>query len=228
MNANQKPPTVIKSLCQVASLRGIALCIALVVAPALAIRAAEDPAVQKLLDEARAKQVRAQELRAAAASVLQKAADDQMEAGVQERDAKILTAQAMKLMSADANKQRAFKLRLEARKLWSDSHQHLIMARNAEQRSAQLTRNAEELRKAAEQLKDQPSVASTLENEAREDTTQSQNESQAASSDKFSAQALEARAKNAWAEAEKLDPETLKRVAPSTPTPQLVQPRQVK
>ena len=192
------------------------------------LQAAQDPAVQKLLAEARAKEVHAQELRATANSVLQKAADDQMEATAEDRDAKILTAQAMKLMGADANKQKAFRLRLESRKLSAESHEHLVWARNAEQKAAQLTRNAEELNKAANQLKDQPAVASTLENEAKTATTQAQTETQTANTDKYSAETLEDRARAAWAEAEKLDPETHKQVAPSSPKPQLVQPRAVR
>lgn len=191
-------------------------------------QAAADPAVQKLMAEARAKEVHAQELRANASGMLQKAADDQMEATAEDRDAKILTAQAMKLMGADANKQKAFRLRLEARKLWSESHEHIVWARNAEQKAAQLNRNAEELNKAAAQLKDQPAVASTLENEAKVATTQAQTETQTANADKYSATSLEDRAKTAWAEAEKLDPETHKQVAPTSPKPQLAQPRQVR
>src|SRR5579863_6990827 len=104
--------------------------------------AADDAAAQKLLTEARAKEAQAQELRAVAAAAVQKAADDQMEAGVEERDARILTAQALSLMGADANKQKAFKLRQEARKLWIEDHNMLIAARNDEQKAAQLTRNA--------------------------------------------------------------------------------------
>lgn len=189
---------------------------------------AEDPAVQKLLADARAKEAQAQQLRAAAAGVMQKAADDQMEATADDRDAKILTAQAMKLMGADANKQKAFRLRVGARKFLSEAHEHLVRSRNAEQKAAQLTKNAEELNKAAAQLKDQAEVASTLEAEAKTATAQAQTEAQAASTDKLSAQSLEERAKVSWAEAEKLDPETHKLVAPSSPKPQLVQPRQVK
>lgn len=190
--------------------------------------AADEAAAQKMMTEARAKEAHAQELRAAAAATLQKAADDQMEASAEERDARILSAQALKLSGADENKQHAFKLRVEARKLSSQSHLDLINARNAEQKAAQLSHNAEELRKSAAQLKDQPSVASTLENEAKEQETQAQTESQTANTDKFSAQALEGRAKNAWAAAEKLDPEAQHQAAPASPKPVLVQPRQVK
>jgi hypothetical protein len=193
----------------------------------VSLYAADDAAAQKLLAQAKAKELHAQELRAAASNALQKAADDQSEASVEDRDAKILDAQAMKLMGADANKQRAFKIRLEARKLSSEAHHHLVTARNAEQRAAQLNRNAQELTKAAADLKDQPSVASTLEEEAKDDTAKAQTELQTVNADKYSSQSLEERAKAAWAAAEKLDPETHKQSAPQSPKPQLAQPRQV-
>ena len=192
------------------------------------VYAADDAAAQKLLSEARAKELHAQELRAAASANLQKASDDQMEASADDRDARILTAQAMKLLGADAEKQRAFKIRAESRKLLGEAHAQLIAARNAEQKAAQLSRNAEELTKAAAQLKDQPGVASTLENEAKDDAAQAQAETQTANTDKYSAQGLEVRAKAAWVAAEKLDPETHKQVAPASPNPVVNQPRQAR
>ena len=200
---------------------------AAVLCTSVSLFAADEAGAQKLLAQAKAKELHAQELRAAASAALQKASDDQSEATVEDRDAKILTAQAMKLMGADENKQRAFKIRLEARKLSSEAHQHLIAARNAEQKAAQLNRNAEELKKAAADLKDQPSVASTLEAEAKDDTTKAQSELQTVNTDKYSAQSLEERAKAAWAAAEKLDPETHKQLAQPSAKPQVVQPRQV-
>jgi hypothetical protein len=193
----------------------------------VSLYAADDAAAQKLLAQAKTKELHAQELRAAASNALQKAADDQSEASVEDRDAKILSAQALKLMGADANKQRAFKIRLEARKLSSEAHHHLVAARNAEQKAAQLNRNAQELTKVAADLKDQPAVASTLEAEAKDDTAKAQTELQTVNTDNYSAQSLEERAKAAWAAAEKLDPETHKQSAPQSPKPQLVQPRQV-
>jgi len=190
--------------------------------------AADDAAAQKLLAQARAKEVHAQELRAAAAATLQKAADDQMEAGAEDRDARILTAQALKLLGADANKQKAFRLRQEARKLWLQEHNMLIASRNAEQKAAQQTRNAEELRKSAAELKDQPTIASTLEADAKEQSTEAQSEAQTAASEKFATQSFEERAKTAWAEAEKLDPETHRQVAPANPKPIVAAPHQVR
>jgi hypothetical protein len=205
----------------------LGLSLVAVLCNGVSLYAADDAAAQKLLAQAKTKELHAQELRAAASNALQKAADDQSEASVEDRDAKILSAQALKLMGADANKQRAFKIRLEARKLSSEAHHHLVAARNAEQKAAQLNRNAQELTKVAADLKDQPAVASTLEEEAKDDTAKAQTELQTVSSDKYSAQSLEERAKTAWAAAEKLDPETHKQSAPQSPKPQLVQPRQV-
>ena len=205
----------------------LGLSLATLLCTGVAGNAADDAAVQKLLAQAKAKELHAHELRAAASTAIQKASDDQAEASVEDRDAKILTAQAMKLMGADENKQRAFKIRLQARKFSSEAHQHLVAARNAEQKAAQLNRNAEELTKAAATLKDQPAVASTLEAEAKDDTEKAQTEMQTVNTDKYSAQGLEESAKKAWAAAEKLDPETTRQVAPAPAKPQLAQPRQV-
>ena len=85
--------------------RALVLALAIALTSASGLRAAEDAAAQKLLAEARAKEMHAQELRAAAATTLQKAADDQIEAGVEEREARILAARALKLLGADAKKQ---------------------------------------------------------------------------------------------------------------------------
>ena len=82
------------------------LTLALVVTTASAFRtpAADEAAAQKMLAEARAKEAHAEQLHAAAAAATQKGADDQMEASAEERDARILTAQALKLLGADANR----------------------------------------------------------------------------------------------------------------------------
>jgi hypothetical protein len=208
--------------------KALLLFVAVALTCTLALGAADDAAAQKLLADARAKEAHAQELRTVAAAASQKAADDQMEAGVEERDARILTAQALKLMGADPNKQKAFRLRQEARKLWVEDHNMLIAARNDEQKAAQLTRNAEELRKSAAELKDQPTVAATMEAEAKQQSTDAETASGQASQAKFAAQSLDEHAKTFWAEAEKLDPETHRQVAPATPKPIVAQPHQVR
>jgi len=192
-----------------------------------ALSAADDAAAQKLLGEARVKEVHAQELRAAAAAAMQKAADDNIAAGAAEREARILTAQALKIMGADPNRQKAFRLREEARKLWLQSRNMAIAARNDGQKAAQLTHDSEELRKSAAELKDQPTVAASLENEAKELATEAQNATQAAGQAKYGAQSLDDRGKTAWAEAEKLDPELHRQAAPPAPKPVIAQPRQV-
>ena len=159
---------------------------------------------------------------------MQKAADDETEAGAEERDARILTARALNFLGADANKQRAFNMRREARKLSLEAHRKLIEARNAEQRAAQQTRNADELMKTAAQLKDQPAVASTLESEAKEQTAEAQRNAQTASQDKSEGQLLEQRASNGWAAAQKLDPETHLQLAPISRKPPVAEIRQAK
>lgn len=192
------------------------------------LHAADEAAAQKLLAESRAKETHAQELRAAAATASQKAADDQLEAAAEERDARILVAQALKLTGADANKQKAFHLRTQAHKLAGEASNMFVAARNSEQKAAQETRNAEELNKAVAQLKDQPSVAATLEAEAKDATTKSQADLQTANQAKYGAQSLEDRSKAAWAEAEKLDPETARALAPVNAKANVAQTRQAK
>ncbi len=224
---NQTEPRSINRLPRGNPFQVLALSLATLLCTSVAVNAADDPAAQKLLAQAKAKEEHAHELRAAASTAIQKASDDQAEASVEDRDAKIYTAQAMKLMGADENKQRAFKIRLQARKFSSEAHQYLVAARNAEQKAAQLNRNAEELTKAAADLKDQPALARTHEAEAKDETAKAQIEMETVSKDKFTAQGTEEQAKKAFAAAEKLDPETTRQVAPAPAKPQLAQPRQV-
>jgi hypothetical protein len=207
--------------------RALPSFVAVMLMTAPGLHAADEAAAQKLLTQARAKEAHAQELRAAAATGLQKAADDQMEASGEDRDARILTAQALKLMGADANKQKAFRLRQEAHKLWNEDHNMLIAARNDEQKAAQLTHNAEELRKSAAELKDQTTVAATLEGEAKQAETDAAAATQRANQAKYGASSLDERGRAAWAEAEKLDPETHRQVAQPV-KPVVAQARQVK
>ena len=62
--------------------RTLVLALAIALAGTFGSPAAENAAAEKLLAEAKAKETHAQELRVAAATALQKAADNQMEAGV--------------------------------------------------------------------------------------------------------------------------------------------------
>jgi hypothetical protein len=203
----------------------------LVIALAMALSgnayAAENAAADRLLTMAKAKETRAEEFRVAAAAARQKAADDELDAAAEERDARILTARALNVLKADTNKQRAFHMRHVARELALEGHRKAIEARNAEQRAAQETRNAEELTKAAAELKDQPTIASNLENDAKEQTAEAQRNTQAAAEAKSAAQLLEQRAANGWAAAEKLDPETHAQVAAPTKAP-VAEKRQAK
>lgn len=206
--------------------RNMLLALALGLAGAMTVRAADDP--NQLLAQAKAKQLHAQQLREAAAATLQKAADDDMEAGAEERDARILTARALQMLKADANKQRAFKLRHDANVRFLQAHRMMIESRNAEQKSAQEAHNASELQKAAAQIKDQPNIAATLESDAKAQTEQSQQNGQLASKQKAEAEKLDQLGKGDWAEAEKLDPETHRQLAPPKPAPVLAPPHQVK
>lgn len=196
-------------------------------AAAMTLRAGDADA-NRLLADAKAKQLHAQQLREAAAATLQKAADDEMEAGIEERDARILTARALQMLKADANKQRAFKLRHDANIRWLQAHRMAVEARNAEQKSAQESHNAAELQKAAAQIKDQPNIAATLEADAKAQSAQAEQNAQLASKEKAEAQELDQRGKADWGEAEKLDPETHKQLAPPKPPPALAPPHQVK
>src|SRR5579859_2694648 len=109
--------------------------------------AADNVEADKLLAAARAKETHAQELRTSAAAASQKAADDELEASAEDRQARILSAQAMQLMKADANKQKAFQLRQEARQQWAEVLRKETEARNEDSKAAQHKHNAEELEK---------------------------------------------------------------------------------
>ena len=207
--------------------RTFVLALAIALTGTVGLRAAENAVAEKMLAEAKVKETHTQELRAAAETALQKAADDQMEAGAEERDARILTARALSLLGADDKKQKAFNIRHEARKMWAEAHRKLIEARNAEQRAAQQTHNAEELTKAAAQLKDQPTIASTLENEAKEQTAEAQHNTQTTSQDRSDAKNLLQHASAGWAAAEKLDPDG-RPLVPTGANPPVSERRQVK
>jgi len=64
-----------EALILIDSLCVVVLGLTIIVTSTVRLHGAEDPAVQKILAEAKAKELHAQELRAAAASSLQKAAD---------------------------------------------------------------------------------------------------------------------------------------------------------
>jgi len=190
--------------------------------------AADNVEADKLLAAARAKETHAQELRTSAAAASQKAADDELEASAEDRQARILSAQAMQLMKADANKQKAFQLRQEARQQWAEVLRKETEARNEDSKAAQHKHNAEELEKASGQLHDQAAVAATLGNDAKAQETLAQHETQLAESARTEATQLTQRAVGAWREAEKLDPETHQKVAPPQQRPAIAPKREVK
>src|ERR1051326_7257039 len=64
-------------------------------------RSADNAEADKLLASAREKETQAQQLRAAASAATQKAADDELEASAEERQARILSARALQLLKAD-------------------------------------------------------------------------------------------------------------------------------
>ena len=184
----------------------LVLALGLALSATFRSNAADEAAAQKLLAESRAKETHAQELRAAASAAAQKSNDDQLEAAAEERDARILVAQALKLMGADANKQKAFQLRGEARKLNAEATHMLVLSRNSEQKAAQEKKNAVELNKAMLQAMGQPTIVASLEGEVKAQREKAAADQQEADREKYAGQQTEERAKAAWAEAEKLDP----------------------
>lgn len=204
----------------------LALAITLSV-PAL-LRAADNVEADKLLAAAREKETHVQALRAAASAASQKAADDELEASAEDRQARILSAQALQLLKADANKQKAFQLRQEARQQWAEVLRKETEARNEESRAAQHKHNAEELEKASGQLHDQAAVAATLGNDAKAQETLAQHETQLAEAARTEATQFTQRAVGAWREAEKLDPETHQKVAPPQQKPTIAPKREAK
>lgn len=205
----------------------LVIALTLALGPTVRTNAADEAAAQKLLAESRAKETHAQELRAAAAAASQKATDDQLEAAAEERDARILSAQALKLMGADANKQKAFQLRGQSRKLTAEAMNMYVMARNSEQRAAQERKNAIELNKAMVQAMEQPAVVASLEEEQKAQRQKAATDQQDAERERTSGQQVEEQAKAVWAEAEKLDP-TAQAVPLMNIKSHVAQPRPVK
>lgn len=181
---------------------------------------AQNPEVEKLLAAAKEKEAQAQKLRSDVGVFLQAATDYEAEAVGAEHQARFLQVRAMQLLK-DVNKERAFTMRLSARQDWTEAQRKLVDARNTEVKAVQCGHNAEELAKAAAQVKDQPSIAATLEADARTQAAQAQTLAQAAAVGKVEAQRLDQRAATLWAQAEKLDPETHRQVAPRPPQVEL-------
>ena len=194
--------------------------LALLVFAAAGVCRAQNAQVEKFFAEAKEKEAQAQKLRSDAGVFTQAAADYEAAAAAADREAQIFNVRALQLLK-DANKERAFSLRLAARKDWADAHRKLVGARNTEVKAAQFRHNAEELLKAAGQVKDQPSIAGALENDARAQTAEAQSLQQTAAAEKAEAEKLDQRAELSWKQAETADPETHRQVAPRPARPEL-------
>ncbi len=168
----------------------------------------------RLFALAKLKQAGAHQLRDNAAVKLQQAADDEAQAGANQREARILVARALQLLKAGPNRQKAFQLRHDAQVLSAEADAKWISARNTEQKAAQCRHNAEELMKAVQQVKDQANIATSLENDARIQGTEGRRLEMVVNTEKAEAEGLQKRAEAAWAEAEKLDPEAHRQLAP--------------
>jgi len=182
---------------------------------------AQNAEAQGLFATAKLRQEQAQRLRGEVAAWVQQANDAELQASADERDARILSARALQMLKADANKQRAYQLRQEARELWLESHQKLVDARNAEQKSEQFLRNVREIQKAGAQVADQPAIAATLQKDAMAQSAAARQYGALSRSAKAEAATLDQRAEAAWAQAQQLDPETHALLAAKPPKPEL-------
>jgi hypothetical protein len=219
MNANTRSQLGLSRRSKVGQALWLVLSIALL--GLFVARAEENPEAEKLLNAAKERQIRAQRLRADANAKLQEAADEEVTAREEDRQGNVFTARALQLMKADANQQRAFQLRQEARTLWADSHRKAIQARNSDIQAAKSKSNSEALMKAAAEIKDQPNVALSLQNDAKAQAALGQREAQSANADRTEAENLEKRADGEWGEAEKLDPAMQAKLAPKPEKPEM-------
>ncbi len=181
---------------------------------------AQNAEAEQLLAAGKQKEALAQKLRSNVAVKLQAAADDEAAATAAEREGHLLNLRALQLLK-DANKERACFLRFSARKAWTEAYRKFVDARNTELKAAQCKHNAEELLKGAAQLKDQASVAASLQTDASAQAAEAQTLGQAAATEKAEAEKLNQRAAVVWGQAERADPETMRRVAPAPPKPEL-------
>jgi colicin import membrane protein len=188
-----------------------ALFLFLAVAPRLYAQAAGES--EKLLAQAKIKQEQAQRFRADANAKLQAAAEDDAQAVTDEQGARMLIARALALSKASKDKEKAFEFRNLANAGFVDANKRWVNARNAELRAAQHKHEAEELAKAAALVKDQPGIAATLEQDAKDQLAQAQQEEQVAATAKAEGAQLTQRAEMHLAQAEKLDPETHRQLA---------------
>ena len=196
------------------------MVLALVALTASNVCTAQNAEVEKLFAAAKGKEAQAQKLRNDVAVFLQAAADYEAEAVAAEHEARMLNVQAIHLLR-DANKERAFSLRLSARHSWTEAQRKFVEARNTEVKAAQCKHNAGELFRAANQVKDQASIAGSLENDAKAQAAEGQTLEQAAAVGKAEAERLDQRGDNLWDQAEKLDPDTSRQLMPRPPRTEL-------
>jgi hypothetical protein len=187
-----------------------------------ATAASADPAADKLFAEAKVFHERAEKHRAMLYGDAVKIVYDETMAGRDDFEAHLLTAKALAILKADANKVKAHELRGEAHLIWEEALQALRMSHNYVRWGAVHRHRAAELEKAAGILKDQPAVAAGLKADAERNTKQSKHDDEFAAKNKATWEELHMKAHNLNAQAEKLDPETQKKVAikpaePKTP-----------
>ena len=182
---------------------------------------AENPEVEKLFTAAKEHELRAEKAKEAAAIKLEEANADETTAKLEQRAANLLSARALQMAHADANRQRAFQLRHEAQQLLAQAHHRLVVSHTSEVQAAKIKAAIPDLQKAAVELKDQPQVSLQLENEAKSEAAEAQRLDSLAVSEKTAAENEERRAGVLWAESEKLDPEAHRQLAPKPVRPLL-------
>ena len=195
--------------------------VAIALSTCLPTHGAESPEVEKLFTAAKEHELRAEKAKSAAAAKMEEANEDEMTAKAEQRAANILSARALQLAHADANRQRAYQLRNEAQHLLNQAHRRFSIARTSEIQASKLKAAVQDLQKAAVELKDQTQVAQQLDSEAKSEAAEAQRLENLAVSEKTAAENEERHAGALWTESEKLDPEAHRQLAPKPARPML-------
>ncbi len=174
----------------------------------LAGTAVADPRADALFAQAAKYQADAHAKKVAAAAKMQEAQNDEIFALGDEREAQILIAQAMGILKADANKQRAWNDRNTARSLFWQAETNWVESRNLSARAAAHRHDVAELQRAMATVRDQPGVIAQLNGDIKRQSDAAALDEQGSARAKADGDAAAAKARQLWDEANRIDPPT--------------------
>jgi len=174
----------------------------------IAGNAVADPRADALFAQAKKYQDDAHAKKVVAAAKRQEAQNDEIFAMGDEREAQILIAQALGILKADGNKQRAWNDRNTARALFWQAQADWVESRNLSARAAAHRHDMGELQRAQGTVRDQPGVVAQLNGDIKRQSDAAALDDQAAARAKADGDAAAAKARALWDDANRVDPPT--------------------